>query len=520
MHNRRDEHCSAADGPTRCRQAARFLRRCVVPGRAGLIWSICAWRLVGAGLPAVQAVPPELLDTIPADAWVVFAADATASGGGSMATTVNGAALVLDQVRRMGLLSEANPTTRVVFDVIGSLPTITRLPHAWCLLGAQAAPLPSGGFRLAGLRGALIVRTGGGHAPLEARIQHLLNIYTNREVADFETVDEAGVVSNRLVDRRLPDWAELRWGPVQDVYVIALGPGVFEQVAATVRRDRPSLVDDDWFAAAHRRCRGAVASAEWNVRFDLIRRGLGAVMAGKPEAVVKGLGLADVRRGLWSLGTAGRAVEVHAMLARKDSDEYVPISRQLEPGAEEDLIPAEATQYEFIETSARSLVHRVRDAYLAGRSPSSQARLSDMWAQLEADCGVSVDRDLLAQLGDRIVIHDFPRPPFDLPLLRTIQVEIVGSPLAVRTSLDRLLRRCRRYIAERDWPMVKLVHDPDGVWFLQAGLYGPAVAVTDGWLVIGFSPVAVRQNLVRLEPPQPASEPAGTIPDTSGRISP
>ncbi|MCH7812437.1 MAG: hypothetical protein IID40_00310, partial [Planctomycetes bacterium] len=342
----------------------------------------------------------------------------------------------------------------------------------------------------------------------------------NRDLAEVETAGEAGVVSNRLVDRRLPDWAELHWGPIKDCYVIALGRKVFERVVATARGDRPSLLDDDWFAAAHRRCRGPEASVEWTLRFDLIRRGLGSVMAGKPEAVLRGLGLADVRRGLWALGSAGRAVEAHAMLWRTDGDQYVPICRRLEPSAEDALIPAKATRYAVIETSARSLVHKVRDAYLAGRSPSSQSRLHKMWTQLEADCGVSVDRDLLAQLGNRIVIHDFPQPPFDVPLLRTVQVEIVGSPLAVRTSLDRLLRRCRRYVADRDWPMVKLNHDPDGVWFLQAGLYGPAVAVTDRWLVISFSPVAVRQNLARLKPPQPAPDRAATVPDESGRNGP
>ena len=41
-------------------------------------------------------------------------------------------------------------------------------------------------------------------------------------------------------------------------------------------------------------------------------------------------------------------------------------------------------------------------------------------------------------------------------------------------------------------------HDDDGVWYLQYGIYGPALAVLDRWIVISFSPKAVRHNIARL----------------------
>ena len=76
-----------------------------------------------------------------------------------------------------------------------------------------------------------------------------------------------------------------------------------------------------------------------------------------------------------------------------------------------------------------------------------------------------------------------------------------------RSGLDRLLERYRQHLAsasgrpggEPGWFDWQLKHDPDGVWYLQAGIYGPALAVTEQWIVISYSPVAVRQNLAYLK---------------------
>jgi hypothetical protein len=39
------------------------------------------------------------------------------------------------------------------------------------------------------------------------------------------------------------------------------------------------------------------------------------------------------------------------------------------------------------------------------------------------------------------------------------------------------------------------------------GVLGPAVAVTEGWIVISYSPWAVRENLATLSRPQRQSSP-------------
>ncbi len=473
----------------------------------------------GDGAPPGWGGPAELLRAVPADAWIAIAVNPQGTGDPAgeprSPGTLEAAAFVLNQVRRMGLVPESDPTTAAVMDVVGSLPLITRHPYALCLLGGSARALPGGGHRIAELRAALIVRTGGQNAALEGRIQHLLNTYVNTEVATVETRGIGQAVSHRLTDRRLPDWARIAWGPLGDHYVLTLGSGAFVAVAAVLGGAGPALADDAWFKTAHRRYRGGGASVEWTVRFDAIREHLQPIMAGKPDEVLRGLGLGDVDRGLWAVGASGRATEAYAVLRRAGQDEFVPICRQADDALVEMTVPPQAERYALLHRSPGDLVRWARDAYLASRSASAQANLRRMWARIETETDINVDRDLLAQLGRPVVIHDYPQHPLGIPLARTIVVPVTGSAAAVRTSVDRLLRRYQRHLERPDsgWPLLRLHRADDGVWYFQAGLYGPALTVTDHWLVIGYSPVAVRQNLAYLEasarrgaaaPPEPA----------------
>ena len=100
-----------------------------------------------------------------------------------------------------------------------------------------------------------------------------------------------------------------------------------------------------------------------------------------------------------------------------------------------------------------------------------------------------------------MIVHDFPHHPLGLPLLWTVLVEIDGSAESVRTALDRLLAHVYKTIEDRSGPagLTRLERDDDGVWYVRFGLYGPALAVTDRWVVISYSPQAVRENVEYLE---------------------
>lgn len=494
-----------------------------------LVWPFLA--AICMVCPTALGVPDALLRAVPADAWLALMIDPAAQppragGEGGGGGALNAAAFLFDQARRMGLTAEVDPELTAAMEIVGSMPVVVRQPFAVCVLGASAKPLSGGGYRLAELRAALIAHTRGRNDAIEARIQHLLARYLNTDVATYDAFTADGVTVHRVLDRRLPDWAQIRWGAVGDHYVFALGPGVFERVAAAIEAGRhgaPSLMDDAWFASAHRRCRGTSAVAEWTVHLDAIRTSLEPIMRGQSGRVVAGLGLGDLERGVWTLGSEGRAVEAYAVLREHNPegpalDRFSTICRQPDGEWIDRVVPAQARRFAVIEQSARDLVVRGRDAYLASRSQSARANLRRMWARVEQETGVSVERDLLSQLGQRIIIHDDPPAAFgglSIPLARTVLIEISGSSLAVRTALDRLLRRWQQHLdrPSPDWASLALHHADDGVWYLQAGLYGPALAVTARWIVIGHSPFAVRQNVAFLE----GRTPPGTLPQAELR---
>ena len=63
----------------------------------------------------------------------------------------------------------------------------------------------------------------------------------------------------------------------------------------------------------------------------------------------------------------------------------------------------------------------------------------------------------------------------------------------LRDRVNKVLRAVAKQQAGEKG--VQLLRTPDDIWHLQYGLAGPALTITDRWLVLSFSPHAVRQNL-------------------------
>ncbi|MCH7808821.1 MAG: hypothetical protein IIB60_06305 [Planctomycetes bacterium] len=74
----------------------------------------------------------------------------------------------------------------------------------------------------------------------------------------------------------------------------------------------------------------------------------------------------------------------------------------------------------------------------------------------------------------------------------TILLRVEGDPTALRANIDRLLHSVLKEAAPNC--AVQMKQDPDGIWFIHLGIQGPALMVTDRWLIISFSPQAVRLN--------------------------
>ena len=448
-----------------------------------------------------DTIPAALLEAVPADvaAACFYAGPGEVGPSGEQRSTVRFATFLTDQAFELGLLSNVNPSIRAWIDTLVSVAIAGEHPHAVALFDFTATPRADGGHQLAGLRAAVVMAPGSGRADLQRRIQHLLNTYTNRdETRLVRRADGAEVVFD-LRDKRLPDWAALTWGPVGDLYVIAFGEDTFDRITETVHEVSGSLAAGTWFAPAFLQAGGTYASFVSYVHFDALRRGADPLLAGKIGRVQEALRLGGVERGLWTFRYAGRALEANGFLRRDGRDERSVIAgRRLLKQLNGSVIPHEARRYAVLDCNPRTLFRGIGDAYLAARSPAAGRKVRAFWGKVEAQSGVSFERDLFSPLGHALVIHDYPPHPLRIPLARTVLFRIDGDAATLRKRVDRLFDFISgEYL---NTGLLRLGHAPDGVWYLHFGLLGPALAISDQWVVVSFSPEAVRQNVAILSP--------------------
>lgn len=452
-----------------------------------------------------MGTPDRLVQVVPADPLAVWFSDQRAAepDRDRAVTAARFAAALLHHSRHMGLMDGIDPTAGLVVDAVALLPELARYPRALVLLDVRADALGDGGFRLGGIAAGLVVVTGGDHARIAANLQSLLDRYANDLTGRLTQRAHDRTTVYTLTDNRLPPWAVIEWGPVRDCYLIAFGPGTLDRLASTVTGESPNLASDGWFAQAHGRGRGPRARWEWTVDLDALCRRLVPVMGDKPRRVTDALGLAEVSRALWTVGPPSRTIDAACVLRAAGRDRTIPITLTGEEvGRFASLIPPQAGSGAVIHARLPEMIPRACEAYLAARSPSVRDRLREHWAAIQRQADVQAERDILHRWGRHVIVHDFPRHPLGLPLLRTVLIELDGSADAVRAALDRLLEAAQAYVrrqTEEPSALSWLKRDADGVWYVQFGLLGPALAVTDQWIVISTSPQAVRQNVQWLD---------------------
>lgn len=447
--------------------------------------------------PAVARA--DLLSAIPADAWAAYTAGRPSPTGGDAAAPAW--ALVgslVDRAHDLGLLSQLDGCSRQWVDALGAISDLGQQPHALVLLGARATARANGGAELAELHAAAILEIGDGDQLIRRRIQHLVSTYTNDQSTNLACVEAEHGQHCKLRDRRMPEWFMLEWGPIGDRYVVSIGSGAFQSIEAVVRGSATSLARA--MATGDAEYRGPEEG--WMIYADLAtlrRRAEGAIGA-KLEGVLRPLGLADADCAVWSVTHRGRAVEVLLDTTRGGK----VMRRTLGDGRlANDVVrmalPDEATAYTVLHLNQAKLLRGICDAYLASRSPEAADRLRQFWSEAEAESRVSVFNDVLPRLAPTVMIHDYPPHALDLPFARTVLVRVDSEPDQLRASLDAVLRVLADRIVALGW--ARLVRHDDGVWCLSIGLEGPALTVTRDWLVISFSPSAVRSVVARLNAP-------------------
>ncbi len=469
--------------------------------------------------PAAAAETPALRQSIPADAVVaIFVTPLEApTKTGTVRSSIGLATLLADQAQDLGLLSNIDATTRAWIDTLTASSALLNYPHAAALFEIKAESLTGGGHKLAGLSAALVVKTAGEHAPIEQRIQHLLNTYTNKDATRLTQESSGETVVYSLTDNRLPDWCVLHWGAIGDHYVISIGEGTFDRVGKTLSGDTPPIASDNWFATGYEKTSAKQAVFSLFARFDKIDFTTDSQLAKKVGGVRSALGLNNVDRGMWTVGFDGRAVDARAFVRLNDKNQLSPITLPSLEGIPVDkLIPPQATAYAIFNSSPGTALNASCEVFLAARAADTQEETRAYWRDLQEASGVDIHRDIVAHLARGAVIHNHPPHILRLPLAWTFVARVTDDPNAVHNSINALCNTWQRELQETS--TVRLQLAPDGVWYLELGIPGPAVGMRGPWIVMSYSPFAVRENLTFLAgpaapletPPSPTKGPKPT----------
>jgi hypothetical protein len=411
-------------------------------------------------------------------------------------------------LKAMGIIPQQG---RMLADIVGTLPLLARRPHAIVLLEATPKVIGPRSYRLGTLSSALIVESSGLEIEFDRRIRDLLSTYADAENGRIERQRIGNVEFHRLIDQRLPAWAVMDWGTVGEYLVVAVGKGTFERVLAAMEGQAASLAADRWYAHAHRRCGATGSGLEIYADFTRLRERVDDVMNDEIRSALEAAQLDKVDRALMAVGFDGRALHSEALARDLDGKDHHLLLTGKEVAAPEVLaaIPEGADCFAAFRMPLGLNIRRARQAYMETQSPSRQQRWRDLWNRLQAEFDFDVETGLLDALGDHVIFHTYPPHPLRLAMLGTVWIQIKPEDTAiVQRTVDRIMAGCAHYInrpaASRPaitrfsfWPEIR--RDAAGLWYLQLGVIGPAVGVSEGWIVISFSPEAVRQNLAHLE---------------------
>lgn len=426
-------------------------------------------------------------------------------------------------LKSMGMIPDASLLTA---DVLGTIPVLWRRPHAIGLLDITSREIAPEVYRLKDLQSVLVIDSAGIETALDRRVRDLLATYTDADHAGIETVEQGGVTFHRLTDRRVPDWVDIDWGNIGRYFVVGVGKGAFERVIDVFAGRAPALGGDAWFRQAHHTLRGSHTGIEVYLDVGRITARLQGPTKNRPAAVLQAMHLEKLDRLVWATGFRGRSVHSEVVGRDIEGADYRVVLAGDELATPEVLaqIPAEASSYTVMRLPLAETFRNLRQAYLESQSPGNRQAIAELWTSLQKKYKFNSEADLLDQLGSHFVIHTYPPHPLGLPLLWTFWIQTAGDTAKIAHTVDAMLTAWQdALIAPRDFtdpnppkrrfnftPMV--FREDDGIWYLRLGVIGPALAVTDGWIIISYSPEAVRANLTHLQAKN-GSRPASTAAD-------
>lgn len=475
-----------------------------LPGRrqTKLAWQV--WLVAGVlgGSPAVGQNEP--LELVPAEALLAW-------HGQPFPDTrpVSQEPTALGALIDVGTRIAGRPLDQrgqLIIRLLEALSLMVRHPYALALIDAEARPLERGGRsrKVDKLKLVMIVRTGESSGPLRRIVQKVINEQTGPAFATLDLREAGRWKYQELRDSRLPEWCAIAWGEIGEFFVLGLGPDVWPAVAAVAEGRAPGLGRDDWVRSA-RGTRGP-ALIEIVVSARAIRERLDPFVQDRASDFFEAWNALDVERAHWALGFEERAM---FCLAHFLSDGATRVRLYADPRRRDpDLLAAvpDGARYALYRVPLEKIIPQFISSLYVTRGREFRARAAEIWERFQAEQGFDTDRDLLAHLGENVVLHNVPPHPLHLPLMFTMLLEIRDQPREVQATLEKIglvWQAALQQAAERSsQPSLLSVHrDPDGIWYVQ---FGPIASIawtaTDRFVITSWSPHALRAYLESVGP--------------------
>ncbi len=445
----------------------------------------------------VRADLESLARLVPADILGAYMVDTPpADEAPAKSNSFEIATVLIDQAFALGFLNSLDIAVRGWLDTIASISTVIAHPHAVMLFDLQVERADQDSHRVSSLRAALVMRTAGGNKPIERRIQHLLGSYTNQQETTLDSVQMEGQTVHRLQDRRLADWLIIYWTQVGDYFMVAIGEESMRQVIAATSSKEGTI----WHEATFREGVEALVAQHALITvflcFDQLET-KSPTLDAKVRKMQAALAMGHCESGVWAAGYSGRSLEIRQWLRRQGDGTSAVIAGAIHLGGEQAAVPEAAHTFAIIGAEPSIWFDRIRAAFLAARSRHNAAASRSFWSVVERDAGLRF-AELFSRLNNPIIVHDYPEHALRLPPAWTIVVPIKSDAAALRQDVDAILSYWQKALEGEAWGLSR---SADGLWFMKVGLEGPALAVTDRYLLISFSPRAVRQNLESLKAP-------------------
>jgi hypothetical protein len=335
-------------------------------------------------------------------------------------------------------------------------------------------------------------------------IQATVNEQTDNRLATLARHQAGRWVYQELHDSRLPDWCTIAWGKIDRYFVLTVGPDVWPLIAAVADGQAAALSHADWLASV-RGERGHKALIEIILSADAIRQRLDPFVEGRASEFFEVWRAGNLQRAHWALGYEGSAMYCvgHFMEEGRVRERVFA-----DPGVRDPRLLAtipETARYAIYQVSAPDVIPGLCRGWLVTQGVKYRQRIEEAWNEMQAEYGFDAQRDILAHLTGRIVMHNDPPHPLHVPLAITTLSEIRDEPQRVRQAMEEMCVAWQakwKQLAERSGqPAIWSVErDPDGVWYLQYGgvVDGPAWTVTDRFIITSWSPAALRSYLEKV----------------------